>query len=109
MTYAEKIRKEEAAIDWTRPSVEVDRHIRGLSRFPGAWTMLGEARLKVLDARVADGAGAPGSIVSIAPLVVACGTGAVEITQVQRAGKGPQEAQEFLRGNPLEVGVILGA
>ncbi len=107
VTYAAKIDKAEARVDWTRPAEEVDRLIRGLSPFPGAWSSIGDTRIKLLASRVADGDGAPGTVL-LEPLRVACGTGAVELLRLQRAGKGAQSAQEFLNGNPLPEGSILG-
>ncbi|MFY0634363.1 MAG: methionyl-tRNA formyltransferase [Vannielia sp.] len=99
VTYADKIDKAEAATDWTRPATEVDRHIRGLSPFPGAWTEVAGERLKLLRSRLAPGEGAPGEVLS--GLTLACGSGAVEITQAQRPGKRPMEAAELLRGLAL--------
>ncbi|MCO6384958.1 methionyl-tRNA formyltransferase [Oceanicola sp. 502str15] len=99
VTYADKIDKAEAATDWTRPGAEVDRHIRGLSPFPGAWTEVAGERLKLLRSRLAPGEGAPGEVLS--GLTLACGSGAVEITQAQRPGKRPMEAAELLRGLTL--------
>jgi methionyl-tRNA formyltransferase len=106
VTYAAKIDKAEAHIDWTRPAVQVDRQIRGLSPFPGAWTEQGETRIKLLASRLATGQGAPGTVLHD-PLRVACGSGAVELLRLQRAGKGVQDANEFLRGWPLPAGTIL--
>ncbi|MCB1368036.1 MAG: methionyl-tRNA formyltransferase [Rhodobacteraceae bacterium] len=103
VTYAAKIDKAEARVDWTQPAVGVDRLIRGLSPFPGAWCDLDGERLKLLASRLADGQGAPGEVVA-APLVVACGEGAVEILKLQRAGKGAMEAGAFLRGSGLTIG-----
>ncbi|MGZ2259130.1 methionyl-tRNA formyltransferase [Roseobacter sp. A03A-229] len=103
VTYAEKIDKSEAQVDWTRDAVEVDRLIRGLSPFPGAWTMDGETRIKLLASRVADGQGAPGAVL-VDPLRVVCGNGAVELLRLQRAGKGVQDADSFLRGWPMPAG-----
>ncbi|RMH41972.1 MAG: methionyl-tRNA formyltransferase [Alphaproteobacteria bacterium] len=101
VTYADKIDKAEARVDWSRPAPEVDRKIRGLSPFPGAWCEAGGERLKLLDSRVAEGpSGAPGEIVA-PPLVVACGTGAVRILRAQRAGKRPMTAEELVRGMEL--------
>ncbi len=96
VTYAAKIDKAEARVDWTRPATEVDRLIRGLSPFPGAWCEMAGERVKLLASRVVAGDAAPGTI--IAPLTVACGDGAVEITRAQRPGKRAMEAGEFLRG-----------
>ncbi|MEO1240002.1 MAG: methionyl-tRNA formyltransferase, partial [Pseudomonadota bacterium] len=99
VTYAAKIDKAEARIDWTRPAAEVDRHIRGLSPFPGAWFQVGGERVKVLRSRLAEGAGPPGQVIS--GTRVACSRGAVELTELQRAGKGPMTADAFLNGFTL--------
>jgi methionyl-tRNA formyltransferase len=107
VTYAKKIMPEEARIDWSRPAHALLRHIHGLNPSLGAWTMAGAARLKILRAKVADGTGAPGAIIA-APLVVACGDGALAIEELQRAGRGAQGVAEFLRGFPLGVGDRLG-
>ncbi|MEJ2036749.1 MAG: methionyl-tRNA formyltransferase [Maritimibacter sp.] len=96
VTYAEKIDKAEARVDWSKPADEVSRLIRGLSPFPGAWCEMGGERVKLLGARVVAGNGAPGEV--LAPLTVACGSGAVEITKAQRPGKRAMEAGECLRG-----------
>lgn len=96
VTYAEKIDKAEARVDWTRPAVGVDRLIRGLSPFPGAWALAGEERVKLLRSRVVPGSGEPGAV--LGGLTVACGAGAVEILEVQRAGGRAMTAAEALRG-----------
>jgi len=98
-TYAAKIDKAEARVDWSRPAAEVGRMIRGLSPFPGAWTEIGGERVKLLRARPAAGKGAAGTVLS--GFTVACGQGAVEITEAQRPGKRPMPAAEFLRGMAL--------
>ena len=112
LTYAKKIRPAEARLDWTRPAVELDRRIRGLSPFPGAWfeapTPRGPVRVKALLSRLAEGSGAPGEVLADAGgLVVACGEGAVRLLRLQREGKGPQDAETFLRGLPLAAGTAL--
>ncbi|MEM9901946.1 MAG: methionyl-tRNA formyltransferase [Pseudomonadota bacterium] len=99
VTYADKVDKAEARIDWTRTSDEIARQIRGLSPFPGAWCLVGEERLKLLRARAVAGEGAPGAVLH--GFVVACGRGAVEITEGQRAGKRPMGGDEILRGLTL--------
>ncbi len=96
VTYAAKIDKAEARIDWTRSAIEVDRQIRGLSPFPGAWCQIGDERVKLLRCRLAKGAGRPGQVLH--GLTIACGTGAVEVTLAQREGKRALPADEFLRG-----------
>ncbi|MEM9725821.1 MAG: methionyl-tRNA formyltransferase [Pseudomonadota bacterium] len=111
VTYAKKIDKAEARIDWSRPAETLDRLIRGLSPAPGAWCASPDgARLKVLAARPdrAPSAGAvPGSILD-AGLLIACGEGALRLTRVQRAGKAPMDAEDFQRGGGLSPGVRLG-
>ena len=107
VTYAEKIDKAEARIDWNRPARAVLRHIHGLSPFPGAWREVagdGEAaRIKVLRCELASGAGAAGAVLDDR-LTIACGQGAIRIVELQRAGKAPMKAADFLRGTPLEAG-----
>jgi methionyl-tRNA formyltransferase len=105
VTYAAKIEKAEARIDWNKPARDVLRHIHGLSPFPGAWCELaieGEpARVKILRGEIADGSGVPGDLLDDR-LTVACQRGAIRILELQRAGKQPMKAQEFLRGTPLK-------
>ena len=104
VTYAAKIDKGEARIDWTKSAREVLRHCHGLSPFPGAWfevTIDGEpVRIKVLRCELVNGSGAPGDLLD-AQLTIACGDGAIRILELQRAGKQPMKAQDFLRGTPL--------
>ncbi|MDU8912746.1 methionyl-tRNA formyltransferase [Aestuariicoccus sp. MJ-SS9] len=107
VTYAAKIDKAEAAVDWTRDAAEVSRLIRGLAPFPGAWSLLDGARIKLLGARVTEGQGAPGQVLDD-EFTVACGQGAVRITRAQRAGKGAQDAEVFLRGHPVPAGARFG-
>lgn len=99
ITYAAKIDKAEARIDWTRPAVAVDRLIRGLSPFPGAWCDVAGERVKLLRSRLVPGHGLPGQV--LGGLTIACGEGAVEITLAQREGRRPATASEFLRGFSL--------
>jgi methionyl-tRNA formyltransferase len=106
VTYAEKIDKAEARVDWTREAAFVDRQIRGLSPFPGAWTMIGGARVKLIRSRLAEGVGAPGEV--LAGFTVACGSGAVEITEVQPEGKPRMSAEAYLRGARIPAGTVLG-
>lgn len=96
VTYAAKIDKAEARVDWTRPAAVVDAQIRGLSPFPGAWCEIGGERVKLLGSRVAEGEGEPGQV--LAGLTVACRTGAVAITRLQRAGGRAQTTEDALRG-----------
>ena len=106
-TYARKISSTEARIDWTRPAVEIDRHIRGLSPFPGAWFEIDGVRCKALMSRVTDDAGTPGQALDD-QLLIACGSGAVRLVTVQREGKGRQSADEFVRGFPVPAGQVVG-
>jgi methionyl-tRNA formyltransferase len=106
VTYAAKIDKAEARIDWGRPAEEVDRLIRGLSPFPGAWFELEGTRIKVLRSRMAEGAGAPGEVLD-GELTVACGDGAVQLLRLQRAGKAAQEAASFQAGSRISAGTKL--
>ncbi|KQI67790.1 methionyl-tRNA formyltransferase [Loktanella sp. 3ANDIMAR09] len=96
VTYATKIDKAEARIDWTQDATTIDAQIRGLSPFPGAWTEIGGERVKLLASQVADASGEPGQV--LRDLTIACGTGAVQVTRLQRAGKRPMDAAEALRG-----------
>ncbi|WP_421761154.1 methionyl-tRNA formyltransferase [Devosia sp.] len=100
VTYAAKIDKAEARIDWSKPASEVHNLIRGLSPFPGAWFELNlngtPTRIKALRSTLADASAAPGTV--LPDLTIACGTGAVRLTTVQREGKGPMDAATFLRG-----------
>ena len=110
VTYASKIDKNETRIDWNKPWSEVHDHSRGLSPFPGAWFELqGEGapvRVKVLRTTRGEGEGAPGTLLDD-QLTVACGEGAIRILELQRAGKQPMKADEFLRGSPLRAGASL--
>jgi methionyl-tRNA formyltransferase len=100
VSYAAKIDKAEARIDWTRPAAEVARLIRGLSPAPGAWCLAGGERVKLLRARAVAGAGTPGEVLEGAAeaLVVACGQGAVAVSEVQREGRRAMAVAEALRG-----------
>ncbi|MER9404774.1 methionyl-tRNA formyltransferase [Mesorhizobium caraganae] len=120
VTYARKIDKSETRVDWTRPAVEVHNHLRGLSPFPGAWSEIEiggrTERLKLLRSTLVDGQsltedwspsedlGESGGILDDR-LTVACGTGAIRLVEVQRAGGRPAAAQEFLRGAKIEKGM----
>jgi methionyl-tRNA formyltransferase len=105
VTYAAKIEKAEARINWNRPAHAVLRHIHGLSPFPGAWCEIpieGEpARVKILRCAMIDRSGAPGELLDDR-LAVACAEGAIRILELQRAGARPMKAEEFLRGTPLK-------
>ena len=108
VTYAAKIDKAEARVDWSRPAIEIDRQIRGLSPFPGAWSEIEGERIKLLASRLSDGQGTPGRVLDD-NLRVACGTGAVELLRLQRAGKAAQDRETFLRGWPIPAGTRLSS
>lgn len=107
VTYAKKIDKAEAQVDWSQPAVQVDRHIRGLSPFPGAWSMVDGQRVKLLQSSVVAGNGPAGTVLDQS-LRVACGEGAVKLLQLQRAGKGAMPPEDFLRGFPIGKGQVFG-
>ena len=104
--YAKKIDKAEARINWVLPAADVDCHIRGLSPFPGAWTEINGERIKVLFSRLADGQGNPGETLN-GTLRIACGTNAVDLIRLQRAGKSATDVKDFLNGFEIEKGETL--
>jgi methionyl-tRNA formyltransferase len=106
VTYATKIDKSETRIEWGKPWQEVHDHIRGLSPFPGARFEFAGQRVKVLRSTRDDGGGAPGTVLDD-QLTIACRDGAVRFTEVQRAGKHPMKADEFLRGAKIAAGTRL--
>ncbi len=105
VTYAAKIDKAEAHIDWAKPARDVLRHIHGLSPFPGAWSEMpldgASQRVKILRCEIADSSGEPGSVLDDR-LTIACAQGALRVLELQRAGKQPMKADEFLRGTSLK-------
>ena len=103
VTYAKKIDKAEARIDFSKTAEEVRNHIHGLSPFPGAWFPVKGTRLKVLLCEVVQGHGTPGTFIDDA-LTIACGLGAIRLLRLQREGKGAMEAKDFLRGFPIAKG-----
>ena len=110
VTYAHKIDKAEARIDWNKPAADIHNLVRGLTPFPGAffeadWGQ-GLTRVKVLRSALVDGTGAPGCVIDN-DLTIACGSGVVRLLEVQRAGKSPVSAGEFLRGAGLKAGAAL--
>ena len=104
VTYAEKISKNETRINWSKPWKQVHDHIRGLSPFPGAWFEIDGVRVKALRSTKGEGSGVAGTVLDN-KLTIACGAGAVRLTQVQRAGKQPMSADEFLRGTAVKPGM----
>ncbi len=107
IVYAHKISSDEARIVWNRPAADVSAHIRGLSPFPGAWFELeedkGPVRVKVLNTVAEAGSGEPGEVLDDG-LLIACREGAVRLLRLQRAGRGPMLAADFLRGTMIETG-----
>lgn len=107
VTYARKIDKAEARIDWSRPAAQLDCHIRGLAPFPGSWCTIGQERVKILMCRPEPGAGVPGTVLDDG-LLIACGQGALRLVRLQRPGKGAADAEALLRGFPVPAGTRLG-
>ncbi|BAT57700.1 methionyl-tRNA formyltransferase [Variibacter gotjawalensis] len=110
VTYAHKIEKAETRIDWTKSAADVHNHCRGLSPFPGAWFELpsdsGPVRIKALQTTIAHGSGTPGAALDDS-LTIACGDGAIRLVTVQRAGKQPMSAADFLRGTAVRAGTTV--
>lgn len=108
-TYAAKVRKEETALDWTRPAVELERAVRAFRPSPGAVTRVGGDALKVWRSRIAAGSGSPGTLLEAGTsFIVACGEQALSIDEVQRPGGRRMAAHEFLRGYALKPGIRFG-
>jgi methionyl-tRNA formyltransferase len=103
VTYAPKIAKEDGRLDWNADATALDRRIRALTPWPGCFFQHGAEVIRVLGAEPAEGAGAPGTVLDGAP-TIACGTGALRLTRLQRAGRAPLPAAEFLRGYALPPG-----
>jgi methionyl-tRNA formyltransferase len=111
VTYAPKLTRADGRLDWAQPAETLDRQIRALNPWPGAWCTpglegWGEGVLKILDAVPVPGSGAPGAVLE--GLTIACGSGALRLLRVQRAGRGPMEASAFLNGQRIPPGAILG-
>lgn len=107
VTYANKITKDEAQIDWTKPAKEIDCKIRGFSPIPSTWTMLDGVRYKILMSKFEDANGNSGEVLDD-ELLIACGNGAVRILRIQREGKPAMDAGEFLRANKIPKGSRFG-
>ena len=105
-TYAPKIDKAEARIDWSKPAEEIERLARGLAPFPGAWFELQDERVKLLRSELAEGSGAPGTVLDD-EFTIACGQDAIRPLRLQRAGKPAMDRAEFLRGRPVAAGTKL--
>jgi methionyl-tRNA formyltransferase len=106
VTYAAKISKEEARIDWTRPAHEIAWQVQGLAPFPGAWFELAGERIKMLAVEVVEARGSAGEVLDDA-LAIACGHGAIRPTMLQRAGRSPMALEDFLRGFSIPAGTRL--
>jgi methionyl-tRNA formyltransferase len=106
ITYAHKIEKLEAAIDWSKTAAELDRHIRAFNPFPGAQAAFAGQTVKLWAARPVDGGGEKGSILAVdrKNIVIACGQGALAVSELQKAGGKRLPVQQFLAGHPLKVG-----
>jgi methionyl-tRNA formyltransferase len=106
VTYAKKLDKAEAKLDWTRPAAELERRIRAFDPFPGTWFEAKGERIKVSGAKLVEGRGAPGAVIA-EPLIVACGEGALALTRLQRTGRAATDADAFVRGFELPIGTVL--
>ena len=106
VTYAHKIEKAEAVIDWTKPAIELDRHIRAFNQFPGAQALFGGQTVKLWQASPVAGSGPLGSVLAVdkKQVVIACGAGALAVSELQKAGGKRLPVQQFLAGHPLKVG-----
>ena len=108
VSYAHKIDKAEAAIDWRQPAATIERRLRAFDPFPGASAVLGDTTLKCWRARPVPGQGAPGAVLAVSAdgVTVACGQGALQLTELQRAGGKRLAAQAFLQGMPIAAGAV---
>ncbi len=108
--YAAKIQKTESRIDWSKPAADVHNHIRGLTPAPGAWCemQIGSKleRVKILGTTIGEGSGQPGEVLDTS-LTIACGSGAIRLVTLQKAGGKPVDATAFTRGTALAIGTIL--
>jgi methionyl-tRNA formyltransferase len=107
VSYAPKLTRTDARIDWTADAAAIERRVRAFDPWPGTFTLLDGAMLKVLRAVVAEGDGMPGVVLDDR-LTVGCGDGALRLTRVQLAGRAPLDAEAFLRGHPVAAGARLG-
>ena len=107
-TYAAKLDKAEGRLDFGKPAAELERTVRAFDPWPGTWFEMGKDRIKVLAAEAVDGGGdaAPGTVLDDRA-TIKCGDGALRLTRLQRPGKGPMEADAFLRGFDLPKGAVL--
>ncbi len=105
-TYAGKLTRDDGALDWNLPSIELERKVRALSPSPGAWFGFRDERIRVLEAELRQGSAAPGTVLDDR-LTIACGTGALGPRRVQRPGRKAIGAEDFLRGFDLPAGTVL--
>ena len=103
VTYAAKLTSSDSIIDWSQSAAALERQVRALNPWPGVSFTHDAMPIKILEARAVEGAGAPGTVVA-APLTIACGQGALEILRLQRPGKGPMAAADFVRGYAIPPG-----
>lgn len=103
ITYASKIDKAEAHINWNKPAAELKNHIHGLSPFPGAWTEILGERLKILAVEISEASSEAGTMIA-EPLTIACGDRSLKIIRAQRAGKGPMDINDLINGFDLTIG-----
>jgi methionyl-tRNA formyltransferase len=108
VTYAPKLTREDGRLDWAKEALAIDRQVRAYDPWPGTFTQLNGAVLKVLAARPAEGAGSPGTTLDDR-LTIACGAGALRLTRVQAAGRAAMDADAFLRGHRIPAGTLFGA
>jgi methionyl-tRNA formyltransferase len=106
-TYAPKLTRDDGRLDWALPASSLDRQVRALNPWPGTFTQLGDAVVKVLEAAPAGGQGPSGTVLDDA-LLVACGTGALRLLRVQAPGRAAMPGADFLRGRPVPPGTVLG-
>ena len=105
VTYAAKLERNDGRINWQRSSLEIDRQVRALSEWPGAWFEHSDKRIKVLKSRPVGGSGRPGQVID--ELTVCCGDGSLQLEMVQRPGKRPMSVAEFLNGYEMPSGTVL--
>ena len=104
VTYAHKLEKSESAMDWTQSAIQLSRQVRAFNPFPVATARFRDQVCKLWFAQVAEGSGEPGTILQTQPLLVACGTGALEIQELQMPGGKRQAAQQFVQGQHVQAG-----
>ncbi len=108
VTYALKLSREDGRIDWTQPAEAIDRQVRAFDPWPGTFTTLANAALKVQAVEIVQASGAPGMVLD-ATLTVGCGSGALRLTRVQLPGRAAMDTASFLRGHPIAPGTLLGS